>query len=200
MRLSLRNNLCAVDIVNPGKPPAGRDFNYNYKFDVTGTNCPVSQVADAQILLQTANRIYGGVHVRYSVNDATYSGYNDVTALEFDDSLEGLFSFPRGGTSIVGKGKGSGFITSQTLGRIDIKTVSAVDIMSEQAGFRGGIEQLTTLDFQTFGVILRSKRFYSGKNVVSHFYLNGIEISVENFKRYTKYLSLTDAERYGFID
>lgn len=199
MRLRLRNTNCDIEIANPGTPPKDRDYSYEYKFNVTGATCPISQVAVSQISQQSTNRIYGSVNVRYSVNDATYSGYNDVSALEFDDYLEGKFSFPRGGTAIVGTGKGNGFVTSQLFGRIDIKSASAIDVMLESAGIRGGLEQITTLTFPTFTVYLRSKQFYSGRDIIARYYLNGVEIKDVDFKRYTKYLSLTDAERYGFI-
>lgn len=195
MKKRLRDNGCVVDIVNPGKPPTNQDFESTYRFNVSGATCPISQTATSTLFNKHMQKTTATHRVRYSVNDAAYSSLNDVVGINYDETMEAVFTFNTGGVSVTGGGKSSGVVKSQSVGDIKVEGESAVQISATNNNATGGIENYLRLNFSGYVVVLRMKQVFVNNELKPTYFLNGSEITREKYLFYTRYLTLTDAER-----
>ncbi len=195
MKQALRDANCAVEIVNPGQPPSDRSYDYTYKFNVSGQGCPVSQSAESRVLRTNGQQLLATHKVRYVASDATYAAINDITEISYDDQVDARFEYQTGGVRVEGKGAGKGYLKSTSLGQISFSTQTGISIVGNSNGTTGGAEMITRLEFPGFPVVIRLKQYYEGAEQKLKFYLNGTEISKDEYNRFTNYISLTDADR-----
>lgn len=195
MKQRLRTSDCETKIENPGAPPATGDYDYTYTFDVTGTNCPISQTAVTVLGNRHIKNTYGSHKVRYLVKDATYASYNDVVQLDFDDAMTVNYTLQTGGMLVAGRGQGVGYIRSQALGDIKITTETGARIQFTSDRANGATESVMRVSINDFIIVLRARQFLKDNQLQPVFRLNGTEISQDQYFRLTKYFAPTDAGR-----